>query len=102
MRCIAPRLPVATRLKPGNIGRHRLKIRRTEDGANEMSGWGCPHELNGVCQHIKGRTCDPGMKGCVLAGRFRFSDETKNRPPRPLRDSRGGRAHPGGRRGDPV
>lgn len=50
-----------------------------------MSGWGCPHELNGACQHIQGRTCDPGMKGCVLAGRFRFSNEAKNRPPRPVR-----------------
>lgn len=47
-----------------------------------MSGWGCPHELKGICQHVKGRACDPGMKGCVLAGRFRFSNETKNRPPR--------------------
>lgn len=48
-----------------------------------MSGWGCPHEFNGTCQHVKGRPCDPGMKGCVLAGRFRFSNEAKNRPPRP-------------------
>ncbi|HRF45070.1 MAG TPA: hypothetical protein PLD30_12680 [Candidatus Competibacteraceae bacterium] len=47
-----------------------------------MSGWGCPHEFNGTCQHVKDRSCDPGMKGCVLAGRFRFSNETKNRPPR--------------------
>ncbi len=50
-----------------------------------MSGWGCPHELKGLCQHIQGRICDPGMKGCVLAGRFRFSNEDKNRPPRPVR-----------------
>ena len=50
-----------------------------------MSGWGCPHELNGICQHVQGRTCDPGMKGCVLAGSFRFSNEVKNRPPRPVR-----------------
>lgn len=50
-----------------------------------MSGWGCPHELNGTCQHVQGRACDPGMKGCVLAGRFRFSNEAKNRPPRPIR-----------------
>lgn len=57
-----------------------------------MSGWGCPHELNGTCQHIQGRACDPGMKGCVLAGRFRFSDETKNRPPRPVRLSNGRRS----------
>jgi len=24
--------------------------------------------------------CDPGMKGCVLYGRFRFSNEAKNKP----------------------
>lgn len=47
-----------------------------------MSGWGCVHEVNGVCSRVAGRPCDPGMKGCVLAGRFRFSNETKNRPPR--------------------
>ena len=50
-----------------------------------MSGWGCPHEFNGTCQHVKDRPCDPGMKGCVLAGRFRFSNNAKNRLPRPTR-----------------
>lgn len=47
-----------------------------------MSGWGCVHEVQGVCSRVAGRQCDPGMKGCVLAGRFRFSNEAKNRPPR--------------------
>ena len=47
-----------------------------------MSGWGCVHEVNGVCSRVAGRPCDPGMKGCVLAGRFRFSNDAKNRPPR--------------------
>lgn len=47
-----------------------------------MSGWGCPHEVNGVCSRVADRPCDPGMKGCILAGRFRFSNEAKNRPPR--------------------
>ncbi|CAK0765412.1 hypothetical protein CCP3SC5AM1_410003 [Gammaproteobacteria bacterium] len=42
-------------------------------------GWGCPHEVNGICQHVNGKNCDPGMKGCVLFGRFIFSDPTKNR-----------------------
>ena len=46
-----------------------------------MSGWGCPHEAEGRCNKVRGRACDPGMKGCVLAGRFRFSNEDKNRPP---------------------
>jgi hypothetical protein len=47
-----------------------------------MSGWGCVHEVEGLCQRVANRPCDPGMKGCVLAGRFRFSNEEKNRPPR--------------------
>lgn len=50
-----------------------------------MSGWGCVHEVNGLCSRVANRPCDPGMKGCVLAGRFRFSNDAKNRPPRPPR-----------------
>lgn len=45
-----------------------------------MSSWGCPHEANGVCQKVKQLPCDPGMKGCVLYGRFVFSNPSKNRP----------------------
>ena len=45
-----------------------------------MGGWGCPHEVRGRCTRIKDRPCEPGMKGCVLFGRFVFSNETKNRP----------------------
>ncbi len=45
-----------------------------------MGGWGCPHEVAGKCQKVLNLPCDPGMKGCVLAGRFRFADERKNRP----------------------
>ena len=45
-----------------------------------MSSWGCPHDWNGQCQRVPGRVCDPGMKGCVLFGRFRWADESKNRP----------------------
>jgi len=48
-----------------------------------MGGWGCPHEANGICQKVPQERCDPGMKGCVLAGRFRFSSEHKNRPDGP-------------------
>jgi hypothetical protein len=47
-----------------------------------MSGWGCPHEVGGKCIRIRGLDCDPGMKGCVLSGRFRFSNDAKNRSPR--------------------
>ncbi len=45
-----------------------------------MSGWGCPHEVNGKCQRVNDIPCDIGMKGCVLFGRFRFADPSKNRP----------------------
>jgi hypothetical protein len=57
-----------------------------------MSGsWGCPHEVNGRCQRVLNRPCDPGMKGCVLFGRFTFSDPAKNRPAGSVRsrDKRG-------------
>lgn len=43
-----------------------------------MSGWGCPHEIDGVCSKVNNLPCDPGMKGCELAGRYRFADESKN------------------------
>ena len=43
-----------------------------------MSGWGCPHETEGKCRRVENKTCNPGMKGCVLAGRFIFSDKNKN------------------------
>jgi hypothetical protein len=44
------------------------------------SAWGCPHEVDGLCMKVKQRTCNPGMKGCVLYGRFAFSDPDKNSP----------------------
>ena len=47
-----------------------------------MSGWGCPHEEDGKCGRVLGRDCDPGMRGCVLAGRFAFSNDEKNRSER--------------------
>lgn len=44
-----------------------------------MAGsWGCPHEINGLCHKVNGLTCDPGMKGCVLYGRFVFASPGKN------------------------
>jgi hypothetical protein len=45
-----------------------------------MGGWGCPHEVNGKCSKINDLPCDPGMKGCILFGRFKFSNQAKNRP----------------------
>lgn len=45
-----------------------------------MASWGCPHEINGKCTRINNLPCDPGMKGCVLAGRYVFtSSEDKNK-----------------------
>ncbi|SMB26050.1 conserved protein of unknown function [Sterolibacterium denitrificans] len=41
--------------------------------------WSCPHEVDGLCSKVNHLPCDPGMKGCVLAGRyFFFSDDKKN------------------------
>lgn len=48
-----------------------------------MGSWGCPHENDGRCQKVNQVACDPGMKGCVLAGRFVFSNPAKNRPVKP-------------------
>ena len=45
-----------------------------------MSAWGCPHDINGKCSRVNDIPCDIGMKGCVLFGRFRFADDSKNRP----------------------
>jgi hypothetical protein len=45
-----------------------------------MSGWGCPHEAGGKCQKVNDLPCDPGMKGCVLFGRFVWANPDKNRP----------------------
>lgn len=45
-----------------------------------MASWGCPHEIDGKCTRINNLPCDPGMKGCVLAGRYVFtSSEDKNK-----------------------
>ncbi|MBI5194135.1 MAG: hypothetical protein HZA08_11950 [Nitrospirae bacterium] len=44
-----------------------------------MSGsWDCPHEVNNKCLRVRNHDCDPGMKGCILAGRFTFSNPAKN------------------------
>ncbi len=45
-----------------------------------MAGaWGCPHEENDICTKVNNLPCDPGMKGCVLAGRYVFfNDDAKN------------------------
>lgn len=46
-----------------------------------MSGWGCPHEIKGKCDKVGGnKDCEPGMKGCIMHGRFRFASPEKNAP----------------------
>ena len=55
-------------------------------------GWGCPHEFQGRCQRVNNIPCDPGMKGCVLFGRFVFSNPSKNRPGGPCKQRQGGEA----------
>ncbi|PJC05535.1 MAG: hypothetical protein CO070_02120, partial [Gallionellales bacterium CG_4_9_14_0_8_um_filter_55_61] len=45
-----------------------------------MSAWGCPHDVAGKCSRVNHIPCDIGMNGCVLFGRFRFADDSKNRP----------------------
>lgn len=59
-----------------------------------MGGWGCPHEANGKCQKVNDLPCDPGMKGCVLFGRFTFSDPQKNRSRRPQEQPPAGKKRP--------
>ena len=61
-----------------------------------MSSWGCPHEVKGKCARVNNLPCDPGMKGCVLFGRFRWADESKNRP---RKGSRDGTPDPSGEEG---
>jgi hypothetical protein len=48
------------------------------------SGWSCPHDLNGICQHVQGAVCDPGMRGCVLHGKVVFASEEKNLVRKPV------------------
>jgi len=42
-----------------------------------MSSWGYPHDDKGQNQQVPGETCDPGMKGRALFGRFVFSTDEK-------------------------
>lgn len=55
-----------------------------------MSSWGCPHEIHGKCSRVNNQPCDPGMKGCVLFGRFVWADENKNRPRKMLNSNETG------------
>lgn len=48
--------------------------------------WGCPHESEGKCTRVNDIPCDPGMKGCILFGRFVWADPAKNRPGGPKKE----------------
>ena len=49
------------------------------EGAPEH-GWlmGCHTKSMACVQKVNGLTCDPGMKGCVLYGRYVFASPGKN------------------------
>jgi hypothetical protein len=49
-----------------------------------VSSWGCPHEIDGVCQRVRGARCDPGMLGCVVQGLVEVQGEPRG-PRRPVR-----------------
>ena len=42
-----------------------------------MSSWGCPHEIDGICQRVRGAQCDPGMLGCVIQGQVETLGEPR-------------------------
>ena len=50
-----------------------------------MSAWSCPHDLNGICQRVRGAICEPGMRGCELEGKVRFANEALNQPRKPVK-----------------
>lgn len=52
-----------------------------------MSAWSCPHDLNGICQRVRGAICSPGMRGCELEGKVRFAREELNQPRKPVKAS---------------
>ncbi len=49
------------------------------------ASWSCPHDLNGVCQRVAGAQCRPGMRGCVLHGRFVLANAPGPGELKPLR-----------------
>lgn len=49
-----------------------------------MSSWSCPHDDNGVCMRVSGAVCDPGMRGCVLHGKYVFANQDPNAPRKPV------------------
>jgi hypothetical protein len=50
-----------------------------------MSAWSCPHDLDGICQRVRGAICSPGMRGCELEGKVRFALDELNEPRKPVK-----------------
>ena len=50
-----------------------------------MSAWSCPHDLDGICQRVRGALCSPGMRGCELEGKVRFALDELNQPRKPVK-----------------
>lgn len=50
-----------------------------------MSSWSCPYDLDGVCQKVRGARCDPGMRGCVLHGRYVFAKDEAEASRKPIK-----------------
>lgn len=45
-----------------------------------MSTWSCPHQTGDYfCLRVK-KTCEPGMKGCVLRGKVHFAKDEEPIP----------------------
>ncbi|KAA3652492.1 MAG: hypothetical protein DWQ11_11465 [Proteobacteria bacterium] len=51
------------------------------------SAWSCPHDLDGICQRVRGARCSPGMRGCELEGKVRFARDEMNLPRKPVKAS---------------
>lgn len=49
------------------------------------SAWGCPHDVNGICQRVQGAVCSPGMRGCEIEGKVRFANPELNTARKPVR-----------------
>lgn len=40
-----------------------------------MSSWSCPYQTGDYfCQRVQ-KTCEPGMKGCILRGKVHFAKD---------------------------
>lgn len=49
------------------------------------AAWSCPHDLERICQRVRGAVCSPGMRGCVLEGKVRFARDEMNLSRKPVK-----------------